>query len=435
MRITPEQAAARVRAGLGRDPQDALEASVVLEAWGGLTARSALPLARQVAAIPRPSSPAGFSRRVTGVVQSESTREVLGLIATLLATTAWVAPLATALGAGSTERAWKIALPISLAVQWFLRRRYLTDARGLGRLRTDRGVAAGGTVLSLLVVVAMLLQPAAALPAALVVTWVGGLLVVVRGWGIPYAACLLAATAAMGLGLPVVTDVLLVVTLTVAAVAAAIVTCPPSSLAPTPWPRSLVAGAIGGTTALLIVVDPTVEWSSWRPFPVIALVPCLLGTVWASRHLNRIWTVLLAALASTDFGDRSSRRHRRVFGRIIVGAFGRLVLLTAAVSVLTYALVHSVATSGRGLALLLLGLGCFGVVGFVAALLESFSRLLAAGVVAVVAVVVAAAAASGRLPGPDLPPLAAAAVAAAVVALWPVARLVSQPDRTLATMI
>ncbi|WP_432502601.1 hypothetical protein [Kineococcus arenarius] len=434
MRITTEQASARVRAGLGREPQDPLEASVVLEAWGGLLARSALPLAREVAAVRRASPPAGPYRRARGDVAPDSTREFLGLIATLLATTAWVAPLAGALGSGAVEQAWKLALPVSLGLQWFLRRRYLTDARGIGRLRADHRAVGVGAATSLLATGGLVLDPALVLPAALVVTWVGGLLVVVRGWGVPYAASLLLATLAMNLGVPVVLDVLLVVVLTQVVVAAALVTCAPSASPPTPLPRSLAAGTIGGTTALLIVVDPSVEWSTWRPFPVVALVPSLLGSVWAGRHLNRVWTVLLGSLASTDLGDRSSRRNRRVFGGIIAGALVRLVLLTAAASALTFLLVQPAATSERGLVLLLVGLGCFGVVGFVAALLESFSRLASAATVALAALGASAVVVSGALPWTGVPPLAAAACTAAAVALVPIARLVSQPDRTLATM-
>ncbi|WP_432564492.1 hypothetical protein [Kineococcus sp. SYSU DK003] len=434
MRITAEQAAARVRAGLGREPQDALEASVVLEAWGGLTARTALPLATSVAANRRPGQDERSSRRARGDVSEESTREVLGLIATLLATTLWVAPLAQAFGTDRTAQAWQLALPVSLGLQWFLRRRYLTDPHGLGRMRADRPVVLGAGAFSAATTLGMVADPALVLPAALVVTWVGGLLVVVRGWGVPYAVALLAATGALQLGVPVRLDVLLVLVLTQLAVGFALVTSAVSTRPPTSWPRSLAAGLIGGTTALLIVFDPTVEWSSWRPFPVVALIPSLLGTVWASRHLNRIWTVLLDALASTHFGDRrSSRRSRRVFGGIIAGAFGRLVLMTAVVSVGVFLLVQPGATSGSSVVLLLLGLGCFGIVSFLAALLESFSRLLSAGAVVAVAVLVSLATVAGLLPWPG-PPLLAAAVAALVAAVVPVGRLVSQPDRTLATM-
>lgn len=434
MRITREQAAARVRAGLDREPQDALEASVVLEAWGGLVAPSALPLAHGATTATPVSGPVVFSRRVAGEVTSESGREVLGLVAALLVTTAWVAPLGTALGSGATEHAWKVALPVSLGLQWFLRRRYLTDDRGPGRLRSDRVALLGGGAATLLTLVGLLLDAAATLPAALVVTWVGGLLVVVRGWGLQYAAGLLLATLAIPLGLPVVLDVVLVVVLTAVAVAVALATAPPTGTPPTPLPRSLAAGGIGGTMALLIVLDPSVEWSSWRPFPVVALVPSLLGSVWAGRHLNRIWTVLLDALASTDLGDRASRRNRRIFGGIIAGALGRLVLLTGLVSVLVFVLVRPGATSGRGLALLLLGLACFGVVGFLAAVLESFSRLAAAALVVGAALAASVAGVLGLSPWIQVPSLVLAAVAASVVAVLPLRRLVSQPDRTLATL-
>ncbi|WP_432572589.1 hypothetical protein [Kineococcus sp. SYSU DK005] len=459
MRITEGQAAARVRAALGREPQDALESAVVLEAWGGLVPRVAMPLARSGTAAVRAAGPTGSAgiagpagsaqepgepgdpapaeepavRRQREVTPSDP-RELLGLVAALLATTAWVGPLSAEFGTATTELAWKLALPVSFALQWLVRRRWLTDADGLGRLRAERGPVLAVGAASLLVPLGVLLAPAHALAAALVVTWVGSLVAVVRGWGVPYALALVLASAAVHAGLPVRWDVLAVVLLTQGTVAAALLTTAPSVRPPTPWRRSLPAAAVGAGTALLVVLDPSVGWASSASFPVVALVPSLLGSIWANRHLDRVWTVLLDVLASTRLREHARSRAAGVFGAIVAGAFARLLLVTAAASLVLGALLHRGGAPTSGVAGLLLGLGCFGVVGFLAGLLESYSRLVAAGAVVLAALAGEVLAASGAA-GAQVPPLAVAALAATAAAVPPLVRLVRQPARTLATML
>jgi hypothetical protein len=435
VKITEEQAAARVRAVLGRPARDALEATIALEAWGGLTPRTALRLAPH--AVASGTEPANSVRLQvpSGGATRQSYREVLGLIATLLATTAWVAPMAGALGSDATVAAWQIALPISIGLQWLLRRRHLTGADGIGRLRADQPVLVSMALLAVTVLAWLLVAPASALPGALMVTWVGGLLIVVRGWGIPYALALLAAIWALEAGLPLVTDIILVVSVTAFGVTAALLTSPPASGRPTPWRRSLPAGAIGGLTALLIIIDPAVEWSSMRPFPVFALVPALLGTLWAGTHLNRIWTVLVSSLASTSLVQRSTSGNRRVFTGIVLGAVGRLLLGTTLASFAVFLVMQGANTNEGELIRLLIGLGAFGVVGFLAALLESFSMVRAGLVLAVAALAAAAFSLSGLVSAPQGSTLVVAAAAAVIVSLVPLRSLVRNPDRTLATMI
>jgi hypothetical protein len=296
-------------------------------------------------------------------------------------------------------------------------------------------VVTAAAVTGLLVPVLLVLSPAIMLPGALIVTWVGGLLVVVRGWGVAYGASLVVATVLLALGVPVVIDILLILAITNVAVVLAWLTSPPSGTRPTPWRRCLPAGSIGFLLALLIVTDPSVEWSSSAPFPVLALVPSLLASIWANKHLNLVWTVLVSALASTMLVDRSQRRNWRVFTRIILGSFARLLLATVVISVLAFVLLRGSATSDAGLFSLLLGLGAFGIVGFLAALLESFSRPVAALGVTTAALVGAQVALHGPMPVMQGSSLAAAAVVAVLAASWPIAQLVRRPDRTLATII
>jgi len=434
MRIKPDQASARVRAALGRPAQDALESAVVLEAWGGLVPRTALALSRR--SIDRSESDATIthSTETVGEITQVSTREALGLVAALLATTAWVAPLTTALGGASTDRAWKIALPISLCLQWLLRRRYLNGPDGLGRLRSDRPIVALIGLLYAAVTVGVVVSPALLLPAALVLTWVGGLLIVVRGWGVPYALALVAATVAINLGVPVMLDIVFVVDMTGVLLAAALLTTPASQARPTPWRRSFVAGTIGGITAILIVMDPSVDWSSSQPFPVIALVPSLLASIWAGQYLNRIWTVLLRALASTGLLHRRTRPNWRVFAEIVFGALGRLFLATLVLSLVAFAVLVETAGSPQGLARLLIGLGAFGMVNFLTALLESFGRVGAALLVAVASVAAAQFALASEWGPLHRSSLMVAALIAFGAAAIPIYHLIRQPDRTIATL-
>ncbi|MFP5345988.1 MAG: hypothetical protein ACLGIA_03025 [Actinomycetes bacterium] len=187
--------------------------------------------------------------------------------------------------------------------------------------------------------------------------------------------------------------------------------------------------------ALLIVVDPGVDWSSTRPFPVVALVPSLLGTLWAGRHLNRIWTILLGALASTTLVERGTHSNRGVFRRIILGSVARLLLGTFAASVVVFFVIEEAPANEGALMRLLLGLGAFGLVSFLVALLESFSRLTGALFVTIAALAAGVLVLTGPWALPGGSALVVSAAAAAAAAVHPVSRLVRMPDRTLATML
>jgi hypothetical protein len=261
------------------------------------------------------------------------------------------------------------------------------------------------------------------------------MLLVVRGWGVAYGASLVVATIMLALGVPVIIDILLILAITSVAVVAAWLTSPATGASPTPWRRCLPAGAVGFLLALLIVTDPSVVWSSSAPFPVLALVPSLIASIWANQRLQLIWTVLVSALASTTLVGRAQQRNSRVFARIILGSFARLLLGTVVVSVLAFGLLRGSANSDSGLASLLVGLAAFGIVGFLAALLEAFSRVLAALGVTAASLAGAQLALNTSVPNLQNSSLAVAAVVAVLASCWPIARLVRHPDRTLATLI
>jgi hypothetical protein len=61
--------------------------------------------------------------------------------------------------------------------------------------------------------------------------------------------------------------------------------------------RSLAAGLIGGTTALLFVLDPSVEWTGTTAFPVFALAVAIAAVV-ANATMLQSWSLPLAAAAA-----------------------------------------------------------------------------------------------------------------------------------------
>ena len=78
------------------------------------------------------------------------------------------------------DRAWRLALPVSLGAQWLLRRRYLSGADGLGRLRREPWIALPG--LAMLGAMAFV-RPGGLLAVSLTTIWVGGFILTRRGWG------------------------------------------------------------------------------------------------------------------------------------------------------------------------------------------------------------------------------------------------------------
>ncbi|MFP5347588.1 MAG: hypothetical protein ACLGIA_11250 [Actinomycetes bacterium] len=434
-RLGSGQASARVQAALGRPPQDALEASVALEAWGGLVPAAALAVAGGT--VLRHTGGRGQPLRRLATEDegsSAAVREVIGLVVTLLATTAWAGPLSAAFGRDAVATGWQVALPVTLALQWLVRRRYLTGGSvGLARLRGDRPVLAVASMLLLGLPVALVLGPDTALAGVLVLTWVAGMLLTVRRWGLGFAGWLVLSTVCLHAGLPAAGFLLISSVVTGALLALAVVTSSARSAPPTAWARSGVAALCGGIVAVLIVADPTVAWSGPGPFPVLALAPSLLAGVWASRHLNGVWTVLVSALSATGV-LAAAAVPSRLFGRLVAGALGRLVLGTAALSWGAFAVLDDGSVAAGSVARLLVGLGAFGVVSFVVAVLESFRRTVAALAVAASSVLSAGLAVAGPalVAGWSLP---VGALVALLVATPSLVAMVRRPERTLATLL
>jgi hypothetical protein len=425
-----ERSRSLVRARLGRDPQDMLEAAVVLEAWAGIPAQRALDTGRElmpaVPAEPLVSvSKAAPPRPRKGVVL-----EGTAFVATVLAIALWAVPLANDLGAQVVEQALRLALPLTLALQWGLRSRYLGRPGGLLTLaRQPLALMVGAAALVALPTAAFGLGGLVA--GLLSVTWTGGTLLIRRRWYAVYAVIVAVATPAI-FTLPA--GLVLAGTATLTALAVAVALRPGASgdpAAPGRWTRACTGALIGAGVGVLIVSDPSVSWTAGTS-PALALLPSTIASLWAGHRLWTLEHLIPRAVAGVpvtpDLKGSDPFRLRGPLGALF-GSVSRLVWLTAALSV---ALVLTPwMHSGRGG--LLTGFGLLALATLLASLLEALGR----APVAVVGVGAAVAAEllvrwDGAVPFAGAPLTAGAAVGVLVL-LPPVLALLARPARTLAT--
>ena len=189
-------AEAVLEARLGRPARDMLEATVVLEAWTGRPARRAMATARSLVRIDAPPVRSLSSVDPFGDGdQSSVVAEGVTLVLLIVSIAAWATPITKHLGPSVLSHAIRVALPIAVALQWGLRSRYLGRPHGIALLARD-GLAFWAVLLAL-IDVPLVLQPGwGPVAAMLVPIWVGGAILIRRGWGMIYAAVLVAATIA-----------------------------------------------------------------------------------------------------------------------------------------------------------------------------------------------------------------------------------------------
>jgi hypothetical protein len=451
--IDTDTAVALVEARLGRPPQDPLEAAVVLEAWGGVTPDHSHALASAV--IDQPPTRIGRPETVEAVPAPapasiwQPAIGDLGFVVGVLMTGLWVAELAAMLGDRTVDIAWRVALPISLGAQWFLRRRYLGGPDGTGRLRRELGRC--GIALLTVATVMIAVPDWGPLAAGLTLLWIGGFLVARHGWGLPFGAALILMTIGLTAG---VDPRVLLWTSAVAAVAIggiALARTPVSIRLPGPIGRAVPAALIGAALGVLLVLEPRFPWSARGVLPTLTVIPALIGSLWGGVHMSRLWDVLPPSLARASLGG-SDAEPGRLLRSLWRGALLRLVLGAGigSASVMAVALIGSewvfagatssgtastASTVGDGQRIVAALLGAHAVLavaGLVIALLEAFGRwgwgLAAAASGCTVALAIDLA--DGH-PFPGVRILLAAAVALAVGTPVLVA-LLREPARTLA---
>jgi hypothetical protein len=379
---------------LGREPIDRFEAAVTLEAHHGFPAAEALSFGRRfaqsghIAKAPqdamRPLSLSGNRPATQKIPKPHKTPktqaqrnlefgrlfgEVIFIVSVLMVGF-WVSSMTRELGIGPVDHAWRIALPVSLGAQWFLRRRYLSGEDGLGRLRREPVAAAA----VLLIVAVLGFVGARWIGSVLALLWSAGFLVARRGWWLPQFAVLVAAINVQRL----VSDPKpLLVGIAIAVVGFALIgvlTSPETDRNASPWHAGLLAAGVGAGLGSLLVVEPEFVWAVRIPLPILTVLPSLLGSVWGAAHVSSLWKVLPDRLRSTPLSSSSGAAAGRSVRRLILTSIVRVVLLTTVGSVLVLIWANHGKPSGHITDRLLAAHAVLAVAGLCVSLLEGFGR-------------------------------------------------------------
>jgi hypothetical protein len=426
-----------VEARLGRPPQDRLEAAVVLEAWGGVRPPHGLEIAgdavdaahgRPARSVANPGAPQSRDRAVVA--------EGLALLVAIVAVALWTRPFGRALGASVWDDAVRLALPLTLGCQWMLRSRYLERPGGLAILRRD-----GAGILFLLGAgcVAATHGESTLVAVLLIVTWVGGAVLIRRGWGLAYVALLVAVAIDVNLGgdprraLAAAAAATLLLAIVIVATAGA------TNDAPGRPRRAVAAGLIGAGIGGLLVLDTSVGWGAEGVLPALALVPSTAGSFWGGYHLWRFYEAVPRALAGVPVAEADRATLRSPALAVLGGAFMRLLGTTLVLSALamlaaTYVAEPQNAAAAGRIALL----GGFGLIAL-ATLLLSLQHSLGFSSWALFTLACALAAEAG-VTDLSAPPFAGIALVtgaavAVLLAIPPVVGLFLRPGRVLATIL
>ena len=312
-----------VEARLGRPPQDMLEAAVVLEAWAGVPAQSALAAARELMPeVPRTAQPS-VGRLPAPSVHQAGLLPGAAFIVTVIAIACW------AVAAGREprrpcRRARADARPAAHAGA------AVGAAEPLPQPPTGGGAArrpAPAGSWSVRLPSWSCRRQSSASPACSPACWrsrgrAGTLLVGCRR-PLTYAVVVLAATPAMIARAEVMAVLAAVAVATTAAVAVALrARAVPARPTPGRWPRAIAAGTIGLGLGLMLVLDRTVGFTEGA-VPALALLPSTVASAWGGHHLRHLEQAIPRSVVRRS--PRATRTRRGVawppFG-VLLGALG-----------------------------------------------------------------------------------------------------------------
>lgn len=431
--LSAERARALIDARLGRAPQDALEAAVVLEAWGGIDANEALRLGAELTDESTNHDPPRASTQPAGIRDGGMIAEAIALVMAVVAIAAWTPALAQEFGDGVLKTALQVALPVTLALQWALQRRYLGRPDGLGRLAEDRALF-GPIAVTIVAAPSLFLGLSGALAGLLIIIWVSGIVVVRRGWAMWYGLSMALVALDLNQGLPSLGVIAAVAAVTLLAAWFALSSSPAAASHPGSWRGTLAAGLIGGGLGAMLVGDSTVGWGTSGALPALALVPSMVASLWAGHHLWEIREAVPRALRAVGIGEANDISLTGPAVAVFTGAVARLAVSACVLSVgailLGDAIDHAIATWS-----LLFAFGCIALVMVLISLLESFNCILWA-LIAVGAGFVAEMAVGIWVPfDVSGSGLTLGAATAFVIALPITIRLLMRPGRLLSTTL
>jgi hypothetical protein len=351
----------------------------------------------------------------------------------ILAIASWAGPLSQQVGTSVLEHAIIIALPLTLALQWAIRSRYLSRRGGLACLAHDRLVLFAIGVFGIGVPL-MLVPEYGPLATMFVAIWVGGTVLARRGWALAYGFLLVVAVIGLEADLDAYTLMEALTAIILLAVLAAVRFRGQHAREPAGRVgRALWAGAIGASLGWLLVGDSSLGWGVHGAYPALALLPSVLGSIWGGYHLWKFYEVVPRDLQGVALDQADKREPRGAAISLFLGALLRLVGTTVVLSAAV--LLIGQWTSGTNRLSLFVGFGCVALLTMLVNMLESlayvrwslFAALLSVAVELLV----------GRFLVTDLsvPGLAliVGTTVGILVTLPPLLRLLLRPGRVLAT--
>jgi hypothetical protein len=375
MKLTSELASLRVRAALGRAPQDQLEATVVLESWGVSSDLALTVAGPDVDAGPMPSWRVDSDVRHTGNLQDAL--EIIGLLAGIVAATMWAGPIISRLG-GSAIDAWRVSLPVTLLLQWTLRRYYRSfSERGQReRLSGLRNAAWGlgiAPMIAVTVPVLLVFSPVAGAATSLVVLWTGGLLLTRRGWAPAYVALLLGGALAVTHRVSVVPVIGGESEAMLAMVVVAVATSRPARHLPGHWLEALKSGCVGAALGCMMVSVGFPRGAASVRLLGLAMAPGLLGSVVWFYLVAEFWHLLRPGVDVTRGSDSLTRTHRMSRLINLAGLTG-YVVATVALSLAALAVASALGISSSDPSIIFLDLGTIGLASVLFAWLDVLGR-------------------------------------------------------------
>ena len=379
-RSRDRHAEAVLEARLGRPARDVLEATVVLEAWTGRPARSSMSAARDLINLEAPRARAISEHNpFESSAQHSVVAEGITLVLLIMSVAAWATPIRRQLGPDVLSQAIRVALPLAMAIQWGLRSRYLSRPHGLALLARDGVIC---LILFAMIDIALAFIPQwGPVAATLLPVWVGGTVVTMRGWGLIYAAVLVAGTFALGRGLDAlaVLGALGGIALIMSVVAVQTgrgVTYQRSG----PTRRAILAALIGGALGVLLIGDRSLGWGVHGIYPAIALLPSVIGSIWGGYYLWNFYDAVPRGLRGVSLEGARRAAFSDPAMSIFVGGVMRLIIATFVLTGIVVAL--SDLTHGTDAPTVFLAFGCVGLLCLLIGLLEAFALQYAALVAA-----------------------------------------------------
>lgn len=416
---------------LGRPMLDELEAAVVLEAFAGLDADTSLELGREAAVFRSRVRPEQALVPKPSIVEWRSVVSDIAFIIGVLVLGFWLSRRTGAFGVDVVDRSWRLALPVSLGAQWFLRRRVLVGPDGLGRLRREAWLLWSAVVL----VGGLSLVPRGGLIAAVLASvWIGGFLASRRGWGVAHCGAVVATLCLS----PLLANWLVLVALVVMTFlmsGVALVSSRPSDRMVGSFGRSLPSGLIGVCLAFFLVVEPEISWGASTLLASTTIIPALLGAVVGGLWMTRIWTVVPRSLSKTPAS--SSRIPAAPLGVFVQAIGATLATVVVSSAIVMFAVQRHESADLRGTAQkLLVAHAALALAGLCVSVLEAFGRwaiaLVAAATGAVASGLLGTISSGPVTPGARI--LVGAIVALALSMPWLLATLCRPAHRIAASL-